>query len=119
MGAQSTVLKWDLLRSLASTSVSATYTAVGVPFTYPARIVRILNASTADVTVSVDGTNDYDYVPAAMSVQYEAGTNRGNSSPEMNFQQGTQILVKGTAGTGTIYVIVLYAYSPPNPVIDS
>ena len=113
MGAQSTVLKWDLLRSLSSASVSGTYTTVGTPFTYPVRIVKIVNNSTTDVTVSDDGVNDKDYVPAGGFSLYDCGTNRGHSSSEMNIGEDTQIYVKGTAGTGNIYVVTLYAYSIP------
>lgn len=112
MSNQSTVLKWDLLRSLASASISGTYATVGTAFTYPARIVKITNNSTQDVTVSVDGTNDFDYVPAGSFTLYDCGTNRGNPAPSMAIAQGTQILVKGTAGTGSVYVTVLYAYTP-------
>jgi hypothetical protein len=116
MGAQSTVLKWDLLRSIASSSVSSSYAAVGTAFTYPARLVKIVNNSNEDVTVSDDGTNARDYIPAGAFSLYDIGTNRGNSSPEANFQQGTQIYVKGTGGTGNIYVVVIYAYSPTNTI---
>lgn len=116
MGAQSTVLKWDLARSKDSATVAAGFTAVGTPFTFPARIVRIVNASTQGVSVSVDGTNTYDFVPSNMSVTYDCGTNRGNSAPAMDIQKGTQISVAGTAGVGTIYVIVLYAFDPTNTI---
>jgi hypothetical protein len=116
MGAQSTVLKWDLLRSLSSGSVSGTYAAVGTAFTYPVRILKIVNNSTEDVTVSVDGTNDYDYVPMGGFVLYDAGTNRGNPSAELVFRQGTQIFVKGTSGSGSVYVVTLYAYTEQNGI---
>jgi hypothetical protein len=111
MGAQSTVLQWDLLRSIASSAISGTYALVGTAFTYPARIVKILNNTTEDITVSIDGTNNYDYIPAGGYTLYDAGTNRGNSASEANFPQGTAIYVKGTAGTGNVYVVVIYAYS--------
>lgn len=116
--AQSTVLVWDSLRSLASSSVTSSYQAVGTALTFPARIVKIVNNSTKDVTVSTDGTNDHDFVPAGGFTLYDCGTNRGNPSPSMSIRQGTQISIKGTAGTGTVYVVVLYAYAPSNPVSD-
>ena len=111
MSGQSTVLQWDLLRSLASSSISSSYAAVGTAFTYPARIVKIVNNSNKDVTVSVDGSSDYDFVPAGGFTLYDCGTNRGNASPEMAIAEGTQIFVKGSSGTGNVYVVVLYAYT--------
>jgi hypothetical protein len=116
MGAQSTIIKWDALRSLSSASVTGTYGKVGTAFTFPPRLVKIINNSTQDVTVSVDGINDHDYVPAGGFTLYDIGTNRGNSASESNIQQGTQIFVKGTAGTGNVYVVTLYAYSPTNTI---
>lgn len=112
MGAQSTVLTWDKLRSIASSAVSGTYAAVGTAFTYPVRLLKILNNSTEDVTVSIDGVNDYDYIPAGSFTLYDCGTNRGNPSPSMEIRQNTQIFVKGTGGTGNIYVVCLYAFDP-------
>ena len=116
MGAQSTVLKWDTLRSLSSASVSGTYANVGTAFGFPPRLLKIVNDSTQAVTVSLDGANDNDYVPAGGFVLYDCGTNRGNPSPELNAAQGTQVRVKGTAGSGTIYVVVLYAFTPTNTI---
>lgn len=116
MGAQSTVLKWDTLRSLSSASVSGTYAVVGTAFSFAPRLVKIVNDSTQAVTVSTDGTNDHDYVPAGGFTLYDIGTNRGNPAPEACISKGTQISVKGTAGTGTIYVVNLYAYSPTNTI---
>lgn len=112
MVAQSTILKWDLLRSVSSASLSGTYMAVGTPFTYPARVLKVINASTMDVTVSIDGVNDYDYVVSGGAFIYDCGTNKGSSSNVLEIPEGTQIYCKGTAGTGSIYVVVLYGFTP-------
>jgi hypothetical protein len=119
MSPQSTVLTWDKLRSLASSSITSSYQVLGTSFTHGARILKILNNSTQDVTISIDGTNNYDYVPAGGFTLYDCCTNRGNPSPSMDIPQGTQIYVKGTAGTGNVYVIVLYAYTPSNTIGDT
>lgn len=111
MSGQSTVLKWDTLRSLSSASVSGTYATIGTAISFPARIIKIINDSNQAVTISVDGTNDFDYVPAGGFFLYDCGTNRGNASPEMVIQKGTQFFAKGTAGTGTVALVVLYAYT--------
>ena len=109
MGAQSTVLTWDLLRSLAATSFTGSYVAVGTPLTVRPRIIRFVNNTNQSVTISIDGVNDYDALPNGMAVTYEIGTNRGNPSPESVIQQGTQFYVKGAVGTGTFYIVDLYA----------
>ena len=114
MSPQSTVLQWDLIRSIASSTVSGTYAAVGTAFTYPVRLLKIVNNSTEDVSISVDGANTVDYIPAGGFTLYDCGTNRGNPSPSLEIRQGTQIFVSGTAGTGNIYVVTLYAFNSQN-----
>lgn len=109
---QSTVLTWDTLRSLSSASVTGTYAIIGTALTFPSRIIKIVNDSTQAVTVSIDGTSDYDYIPAGGFFLYDCGTNKSESSPSLEIRQGTQFFIKGTAGTGTIYLVCLYAFSP-------
>lgn len=111
---QSTRLFPDILKSIASSTVSGTYQPVGSSgAAYMVRILRVLNNSTQDVTISWDGIHDHDYIPTLKEVTYQAGTQRGNSSDSMNIAQGTQLYVKGTAGTGNVYVVAICAL-PPN-----
>lgn len=107
-GPLSSIAALDLLRSIASSTVSATYAAVGTPLTFPARKLRFINNTTADVTISIDGVNDYEFVPFGTSVSVDIGTNRGTAQV-WDFPQHTQFFVKGTAGTGTFYIVCYYA----------
>lgn len=102
-------LQFDLLRSLSSASVTGSFQALGTALTYPSSIVRITNDSTQDVTVSIDGTNSHDIVASNSFVLYDATANTPSQGDDaVFFPQGTQFYVKGTAGTGTIYITVLY-----------
>lgn len=103
MGGLSTVLYPDVLRSFASASVSSSYQAVGTAFSYPVRIMKITNNSTQDVTVSWDGLVDHEYIPAGSFLLLDVSANR-ETSLIFDIAKGTQILIKGTAGTGNIYV---------------
>ena len=66
------------------------------------------NNSTQDITISFDGTNDADYIPKSTSKNLPLLYPLIPQTNSAQFAQGTQIYVKGTAGTGDIYVAGYY-----------
>ena len=93
------------LTNIASSTVSSTYQAInstGLPSA--CSIIRIINNSTDDVTVSYDGTNDHEYVPKATVVQLSFEANAQPNNFVSVLPIGTRVYVKGTAGTGNIYL---------------
>lgn len=115
MVAQSTVLAYESIKSIDSATFTGSYQAIGSASTHPARIFKIVNNSNVDVTISTDGINDKDFLPASTFVLYDIGTNRGNSASEINLPP-TQFYAKSGAGTGSVYVVIMYA-NTPNPGI--
>ncbi len=53
----------DTLRSLASSSITGAYQALGTPLTRRIRLVKFLNLSSQPITISWDGVNDHDVIP--------------------------------------------------------
>lgn len=98
----------DGLRSLSSGSVSGTYNTIGTPFTHLMRLLKIINNSNKDVTISFDGINDNDFIPAGGFSLYDLTTNKSDQDILFIFRIGTQVYAKGTAGTGDIYVVAIY-----------
>lgn len=97
------------MTNITSSTVSSTYAAInatGLP--HNCSIVYIVNNSTTDVTVSYDGTTDNDYVPTMTTRTLEFQTNSNPLSYQSNLAIGTKVYVKGTAGTGNIYLIGYY-----------
>lgn len=105
---QKTTLVYEPLRSLSSASVSGTYATLGTPLANPSSLIKMVNDSTQDVLVSVDGIIDMDICPAGGFFLYDLVTNHPSSVPSTHIIKGTQFYVKGTAGTGTIYLVTLY-----------
>ena len=101
-------ITYEELRSLDSADFTGDYQAVGDPLLYPASIIRIVNASTELVTISIDGVNDYDVVPSDTFCLYDITTNTPNSTNGIFFPAYTQFFVSGSAGTGLVYIVVLY-----------
>jgi len=106
--AQDTV-KALALTSIASSTLTTSYKPINASgFEAAPFLIRIMNASTQAVTVSLDGVNDHDFV---LSNSTDTIPSQANSQPKAQvalFAKGTVIYVKGTAGTGTIYLSGFY-----------
>ena len=102
----------DVLRSINSATFAGAYLALGTPFNFPIRILKIANPSNVDVTISWDGINDHDFVPAGSYMVYDLGCQKGEPAPAMEAAKGTQIYVKGAAGVGFVYLVTLGAITP-------
>lgn len=94
------------LTNIDSSTVTTLYKAInigGLP--NPCFKIRIINNSSNDVTVSYDGTNDHDYIPKSTSIEISGAAN----IPQFGtFTANTVVYVKGTAGTGNIYLSGYY-----------
>lgn len=105
------------LTSIASSTVGGTYAAIN-PTGLPNACfeLRITNNSNKDITISYDGINDHEYLPtASAALQIYGQQGAQPSSFIANFAKGTVIWVKGTAGTGNIYLSGFYL--PTNTVV--
>jgi hypothetical protein len=95
--------------SIDSSTVSGTYQKINSSgLSNPCFLVRIVNSSNKDVTISYDGSTDNDVIAANTTAQYPF---QSNSQPNNNaafLAKGTVIWVKGTAGTGNIYLSGYY-----------
>lgn len=102
-------LLYEARRSLSSGSITGTYQALGGPLLHPASLIKLINDSDQSVDISVDGSTDVDVAPANSFWLYDVTSNTPTHGDDAIFiPQNTQFYVKGTAGTGTIYLIVQY-----------
>ena len=107
--AYTTIMAYEPLRSFNAASLSGTYQPLGGPLTHAGTIVKMVNDSTVSVTVSFDGGTDQDVCPASSFWLYDETANSpGGSSSATFLPKGTQVSVKGIAGTGTVYLVVQY-----------
>lgn len=99
----------EALQSIDSGNLAGSYVDFGSAFSHEIRIVKITNNSTVDVTVSYDGgTNDNEYVPAGSFVLLDLCANR-EPDLELIFPVGTQVSIKGSEGSGSIYMSAYHA----------
>ena len=107
--AYSSRVMWETLRSVDSSTFTGAYVALGGPLLYPGYVVKLVNNSSVLVTVSVDGATDVDVAPAGSFWLYDEGKT-GQSASVPSLPAGTQIYVKGSAGTGLVYLVSQYIY---------
>lgn len=100
-------LTYDVMRSRDSATFIGSYQTLGSVLTYAASIFKIVNNSTVLVTLSIDGTNDHDILPANSFVLYDETANSPNTE-NVYMRAGTQFYVKGASGSGSVYLVVQY-----------
>jgi hypothetical protein len=107
MPALSTVLLPDPVRTIDSSTFTGNYMAVGTPLANGARIIKFTNISSSQVTLSWDGINDNEILPANSFVLLDISAARENVQ-YMEIKQGTQFYAKGASGTGLFIISVYY-----------
>jgi len=98
-------LLWEPLRTFNSATLTGGFDEFGDPLDNPAYIVKMVNNSDTDVTVSIDGSNPVDICPANTFFLYD------ETKWEKGFPvvlDGTQFYISGAAGTGNIYLVIQY-----------
>ena len=100
------------MQSFNSSSLTGSYQAINsAGFTQPLAVLRLVNDSNQDVTISYDGSTDNDFLRSGDTLQIGAQTNRDGNVNLSNFKKGTKLSIKGSTGTGLLY---LTGYYHPN-----
>lgn len=96
-------------RSIAFGSISGTYAAIGTPLVNPAVFIMFINASNADLQISLDGINDTFVLLARSTFVFDISSDRVATNG-LFLSVGTSIWVKtlGAPTTGAVYVSSWY-----------
>jgi hypothetical protein len=98
----------ETLRSRDSATFTGSYQTLGSVLSNTSRLLKITNNSDVDVTISWDGTNDHEFVPSGSFVLLDFCSNRAWDAQLVAAAQ-TQFYIKGSAGTGSVYLSTYYA----------
>jgi hypothetical protein len=104
---QTNRIAWEVLRSVDSATFTGVYVNLGTPLKFPSYICKMVNRSTVDVVISTDGINDMDICPANGFWLYDEGK-VGVAGYFPALSEGTQIMVKGAASIGLVYLVSQY-----------
>ena len=105
-------VRYEPLRSIAFSGISAVYAGVGLPFSNPVRILKVSNFTDANVLVSLNGIDDHDVVAANGFFLYDYTSNKANAAGLLEQPQGDRIYVKAVSTlptAGNLYVTIVYA----------
>ena len=76
----------------------------------PCFIIRIINNSDGDITISYDGMNDHDYLQAYSHLTLNFQTNSQVDNDTMSMIKGTHVYVRGTYGKFGVYIYLVGYY---------
>ena len=97
---------FDTERSRAG-AFSGSFQTLGSTLTQNPAIMIFDNQTTVDVEVSVDGTNTWKTFDAGSAMVLDLRANNGLAA-NYSVDIGTQFYVRGTGGTGSFYLSILY-----------
>lgn len=106
--AQNSVKPFTLSSVLSSTVTSLYAPLNGTGFIQAPFFIRINNASSMGITISYDGVNDHEFLSAGTVFDLNSQTNSQPSAQVALFPKNTIVYIKGTAGTGNIYLSGYY-----------
>jgi hypothetical protein len=106
----SNLARFDAYRIVAFGSLTTSYTVLGTPLAHSTRILKFVNTTDADVSISFDGTTNNDYIPAGGFSLYDVTSDAG-SDGQFSIQKNTQLYVKQMSAStkGSVVVICVYA----------
>lgn len=97
------------LSNIASSTVTGSYKPINAGgFLHAPFFIRINNASSMAITVSYDGVHDHEYIAANSVFELPSQTNSQPNAHVALFPKYTVVYVKGTAGTGNVYLSGYY-----------
>ena len=97
------------LQSFASSSLTTSYQALNPTGLDGACFrISIINTGSTTITLSYDGVNDHEIVTSSSRLDIEFQNNAQPNAWTALLSKGLVIYLKGTAGTGTIYLSGYY-----------
>jgi hypothetical protein len=101
--------KFETQRTLDSSTLTGSFIVFGAPLTVNPALLIFQNTSTVDITISDDGVNNGLTIPVGTSMVLDLRTNRTPEASDLSFRVGTQFYINGSAGTGNVYLSIIYA----------
>lgn len=100
------------MTAVASTAFTGSYQLLSGAggLTNACFMLKIVNNSDQDVSVSYDGATDNDFVPKGTRTELLFQTNSQPNNFIANIPQGTKVYIKGSAGmSGSVYLVGYYS----------
>lgn len=106
-------IRYDDLRSLDWTLITANYVGIGASIENPIRILKVCNTTDANLILSFNGLDDKDIFPRHTYNIIDYGANKAFQGGYLELPAGDRIYVKAEDGVvptlGKIYITLIYA----------
>lgn len=102
-------VSWEPLKTITG-PFTGSYQAFSA-LSHPSYILKLVNNSTVLLTISLDGVQDIDVAPANSFWLYDE-SKVGNGGQYPAVPKGTTVYIKGTGGTGSVYLVSQYIIQP-------
>ncbi len=96
------IIPFDL-KTIDATTFDGTFLPIESPTTDLIRIVRFINNTDQDVTISWDGVNPHDFIPSLTALTLDITANRADTQGYF-IAIGTQFFAQATVGIGLLKV---------------
>lgn len=105
----SNIVRFDAVRSVANASITASYTALGIPLGHAMRVLHFINNTDGDMFISFDGTTDNIFMPADTFSLYDLTCDQ-DATESFRYQSGTQLYIRYDTAptTKSFYVVAIY-----------
>lgn len=104
-------LEYEVRRDFDSATLTGSFQNFGAVLAHPASLIKMVNRSTVDIDISIDGVNSHDICPSNSFWLYDVTSDSPSESGSIFRKKGTQYSIKataGAAGVGGIYLVVQY-----------
>lgn len=99
----------ETIRSVNSTAFDGSFQALGTPLLYACPLLKFVNNSNVLVSLSWDGVNTHDILPATSFALYDFSSDAG-STRGLYASQGVQFWVSGSASVSNSGLVYLVAF---------
>ena len=97
------------LTSKNTATLTGGYDVVNAGLSEACFLLRIINDSNRDLTISYDGVTAHDYVTAGSQMEINAQANSSLPGKVALFKKGLPVYVLAAAGTGYVYIAGYYS----------
>jgi hypothetical protein len=108
----SDLIQYTPVTGMDAAALNPAFTLIAT-FPFPVSILRIINDSTVFISISYDGVNHHDYIPAHGELDLNTQQNNQPGNHRILFKKGQQVYAASNgAGVGSI-VVAMYGQIDP------
>jgi hypothetical protein len=90
----SDVAVFDITRDVDFSVITSSYVEILPAFEHVVRVIKFINNTDGDISLSYDGDNEHDFFPAGSLCVYDLTTNKADPNSSWALPKGTRLFIK-------------------------